>query len=207
MTHPRLLATLALACAITANMPAAQADMVSGLINFRTYQNGPTDTFHLCSHANNTIPVDDPVNCFLHSYGKSNSFFSLLRFERTIKPISTFLPFDNRLYLVRKGDVITSERLLKGLYPVLNTTGSGPAKRPSIAVGRDFWVVSALTNNVPSMTRGAPFNVFSWAHIRFNILGVPEMIDHITAHNEPGVIVGQKTPCRAQACLDVPAAP
>lgn len=173
--------------------------MVNGLLTF----NATASSFTLCNHVDKDQPAADPYNCFTHSYEKSKALSSLLRFERTLKPMSANLAFDNRMYLVRQGDVITSDRLIKGYYPVLNNTGAGAARRASVNVGRDFWVALAAKTPAPqAASLTDPFNVLSWAHIRFNAQGVPEMLDHVTAHEGLGIVVGQKTPCLAQACLD-----
>jgi hypothetical protein len=176
--------TRLIALGLLAAISTAQADMVSGALKFYPTANG----FGVRSYANNTQPLNDPYVDLTVKVAKSKSLTSIFRFERALSIDRITVPYQAALYVVPKGAVITKDTLAKRGYKLIGATDGS---KPSTAlVGRDFWLV------VDTSTSGsAPHTVVSWAHVRFNASGTPEMIDHISAYDEPGIVVGQITPC------------
>lgn len=141
--------------------------------------------------------IEDPSLDLGHTYGPSKSFFSLLRFERVIKQVSASLPFDGRIYVVNKGDVVTAKRVQAGQYKLMSSVDDFQ-KAKSVTVGREFWLLVTVPRYDPLPNQ--PYKSFSWLHMKFNAQNQLEMLDGITAYEEPGLVIGQKTPCQATAC-------
>lgn len=170
---------------LTIAASAAHADMVQGLVRFQ----GSTNAFSISNYSDKALPAQGSYITFDHSISKTKTLYSLFRFERLIANTRTTVPFTGKIMVVKPGDVITNERIQAGAYPSI---GAQPGK----IVGREFWLAIAIAPNNPGPIT---YNTFSWARVRFNAMGVPEMLDHVTAHQEPGVVVGEKTPC--QPCV------
>lgn len=202
-----LFATLTLAMAIAA--PYSQAEMIPGLIHFFKTKDPEThaDAFGLMVGPNRTLQEDPQVD-FRYTYAKPKSLISFLRFERILTPSTggVLLEFPMVVFLANKGTVLTSATVEAGLasgqFKPFRYDGPKVPIAPA-TVQRDFWVAMAIRDGWLHTT--APFVTFKWAHIRFNALGMPEMVDSITAFHEPGLVVGEKTPCQAKACLEATA--
>lgn len=179
----RLFALGLLAAAATVT---AHAEMVSGALKFYSTPN----SFDVRSYANNTQPLDDPYVDLTVKVEKSKSLSSIFRFERALSKNGGTLPYSASLYVTPKGAVIRKDTLAKGYYKLINSNDI--AKSTTALVGRDFWLVMDTHTNWGE----TPHTIVSWLHVRFNELGQAEMLDHMTAYDEPGIVVGQKTPCK-----------
>lgn len=179
----RLFALGLLAAAATVT---AHAEMVSGALKFYSTPN----SFDVRSYANNTQPLDDPYVDLTVKVEKSKSLSSIFRFERALSKNGGTLPYSASLYVTPKGAVIRKDTLAKGYYKLINSNDI--AKSTTALVGRDFWLVMDTRTD----WWGEPHTIVSWLHVRFNELGQAEMLDHMTAYDEPGIVVGQKTPCK-----------
>jgi hypothetical protein len=174
--------------AITATLAAftlpAQAELVGGALKFYSTANG----FGVRSFAENTTPLQDPYVDLTVKVTKSKGLSSFFRFERALSRDSGTVPYAANLYVVPKGAVLTPDSLANGSYKLISTNAT--TKSITALVGRDFWLAMATTPAYP-----AKRSVLSWLHVRFNAAGKPEMLDHISAYDEPGIVVGLKTPC------------
>jgi hypothetical protein len=195
-------AHLIFSCLMLLFVGTLHAEMINGPIKFFPTTSMSPNTFGIRAYYQKN--PDDPYMHFTQSYGPSKSFLGLVKSERVLKPIDRTLSFDARLYVVNKGDVVTSAGVEAGQFKILN--GETSNKLTSATVRRDFWLMVAVKKFATAGTPPArPFLSFSWAHMKFNALGRLEMLDSITAYDEPGLVIGEKTPCHAQACLDAPA--
>jgi hypothetical protein len=174
---------LAATLATTLALPA-QAELVSGALKFYSTANG----FGVRSFAANTTPLQDPYVDLTVTVSKPKGLSRLFRFERALSRDSGTVPYAANLYVVPKGAVLTPDTLALGSYKLISTNAA--AKSTTALVGRDFWLAMATTPTYPA-TR----SVMSWLHVRFNAAGKPEMVDHISAYDEPGMVVGLKAPC------------
>ncbi len=206
----RSLATLLLGLSVTAAMAPARAEMIDDpqLTQFSTASApGPkgstVNSFGFRAAAGRTIH-DDPHADFNYSYTPSKSLLSFLRFERVLQPIGggALVEFPIYIFLAKKGTVLTdasiSARKDKSFRYEYNQVQKA-------TVGRDVWLAMGVRKGYLNQQPPRPYTTFKWIHLRFNTAGVPEVIDSITAYDEPGLVVGEKTPCKAQACLEAAA--
>jgi hypothetical protein len=133
---------------------------------------------------------------FTNSINRSTALSSLFRFERQIKGITLTLAGSGDLFVVKQGQVLTDATLRSGRLTPLVGTAYFPPPAAGATVGREFWLAIGLKPFPLANAEGAaaPYVHFSWARVRFNAAGIPELLQSATGYDEPGLIVGQSTP-------------
>jgi hypothetical protein len=186
----------ALACAAATLITAFSAPTHAEILSNQLLLSATADGKQFSISAPFTSTPGGPSMGFKNSINRSTALSSLFRFERQIKGVTLTLAGSGDLFVVKQGQVLTDATLRSGSLTPLVGSAYFPPPAAGATVGREFWLAIGLKPFPLATAEGAaaPYVHFSWARVRFNVLGIPELLQSATGFNEPGLIVGQSTP-------------